>query len=86
MGGRAGGGASGGIGKGSRSGGRDYVAEAGFTDKDIMRVMKSALRKNGLDAKYNAKQAAKAAQQEQDFNTVVNMLSSGKMKFKPSKQ
>ena len=47
--------------------------------------MKSALRKNGLDAKYNAKQAAKAAQQEQDFNTVVNMLSSGKMKFKPSK-
>lgn len=72
MGGRAGKGARGGAGKSV-----DYLAQAGLSDKDIMKALKKANRRAGLDAAYNARKEAKAKEVDEAYNTILEMLTNG---------
>ena len=79
MGGRAGGGASGGMGGGS--GQRDYLAEAGITMKDVMKVMKTQLTKHAPTPEQIVKkkiaQKKKAIEDKKAFDFLVGNIEAG---------
>ena len=84
MGGRAGGGARGGKAAGGGAqprdafGNVDYLAMAGISDKDVMKVFRRVNSKINPTEKQKAAAAAKAARVEGAFNEVYDMLKSGR--------
>ena len=77
MGARSGGGASGGIGSGTR----DYLAEAGITMGDVMKVMKTSLTKNApTNEQIVKKKIAKMKKDKADkeaFNFLLGNIEAG---------
>ena len=82
MGGRAGGGASAGMGSRSRGGGGvDYLAQAGINDADIMKVLKTSMTKNAPTAEQIVKkkiaQKKKAIEDKKAFDFLVSNIEKG---------
>lgn len=81
MGGRAGGGASGGMGSRSRAGSVDYLAQAGINDADIMKVLKTSMTKNAPTAEQIVKkkiaQKKKAIEDKKAFDFLVSNIEKG---------
>ena len=81
MGARSGGGAAGGMGSASRSGGVDYLAQAGITDADIMKVLKTSMTKTaptaGQIVKKKIAQKKKAIEDKKAFNFLLANIEKG---------
>jgi len=81
MGARTGGGVSGGMGSRSRGGGIDYLAQAGISDADIMKVLKTSMTKNAPTPEQIVKkkiaQKKKAIEDKKAFDFLVSNIEKG---------